>query len=354
MRGAKSLSAVALLAVAACGADQGELHIRSIPTALAQGQKPVSFRVAEARAQFALGNVALALEGFRKALREEPDSVDAALGMAGCYVRMARYDLSQRYFETALASDPRNPEALTALALSLDLQGKTEAAAGVRSELAMISVPAAEPVAPGEPVKALEPDIVPPLQTIEPAAVAAVAAAPAVQQAPAASVTIDLPQTTPVRVIAETHSPAQSQRDAARPRLERTSLGEIALITSGAPIWKAQAVNRTRISTTIRFVPIRQPASEQAAVRLLNAARVNRLAARTRTFLTTKGWERIAIGDAPAVRARSMILYPARHRALAERLAAEFGFALAPNPRVKLVTVYLGRDANRRTARSAG
>ena len=120
-------------------------------------------------------------------------------------------------------------------------------------------------------------------------------------------------------------------------------------------MWKALAVNRTRVSTTVRFVPIRGPETEQAAVRLLNAARVNRLAARTRTFLTGKGWERIAIGDAAEVRAKSMILYPARHRAVAERLAAEFGFELAPTARLKTVTVYLGRDANRRTAaRSVG
>ena len=80
-RGAKFLVSAAVLAVAACGGEQANLEVRSIPTPLAQGTKPVPFRIAEARGQLALGNVALALESFRKAWRDDPNSIDALAGM---------------------------------------------------------------------------------------------------------------------------------------------------------------------------------------------------------------------------------------------------------------------------------
>ena len=47
--------------------------------------------VAEARGHLVLNNVALALEGFRKAQRDEPESTDALLGIATCYDRMGRF-----------------------------------------------------------------------------------------------------------------------------------------------------------------------------------------------------------------------------------------------------------------------
>lgn len=357
VRGGKLLSSLVLLAMTGCGGAQGKLQIRSLPTGLAQGDKPVSFRVAEARGQLALGNVALALEGFRKALREEPASVDATLGIAGCYVRMGRYDLSQRYYETALALEPRNAEALTELAASLEVQGKHERAAAVRGEVAMRSLPViaeqSAALSGSLQTAAIQSVIVPEARrdNFASAALAGIAdliappeeiATAVPVQAP--SVTVKLPEAravpAPVRAVA-----TKAAGDDAAPRLERTSLGEVALITSGAPIWRPHTVRHSRVSTTVRFVPVRREQTRVAAVRLLNAARVNRLAARTRTFLSGKGWERITIGDAPAVRRRSLILYPLEQRAAAERLAAQFGFALAASTRIKGVTIYLGRDA---------
>ena len=55
----------------------------------------------------------------------------------------------------------------------------------------------------------------------------------------------------------------------------------IALVTSGKPIWSAQVVARTRLSTTVRWVPI-QSASTRPNIRLLNAARREGLAAQAR------------------------------------------------------------------------
>ena len=135
-RGGKFLVSTTILAVSACGGDQGDLRVRSIPTPLAQGVKPVPFRIAEARGQLALGNIALALEGFRKAWRDDPNSPDALAGMANCYDRMGRFDLSRRNYEAALALAPADVELLGAFAQSLQLQGRLAEANRVRVEIA--------------------------------------------------------------------------------------------------------------------------------------------------------------------------------------------------------------------------
>ena len=126
-----------------------------------------------------------------------------------------------------------------------------------------------------------------------------------------------------------------------------TAMGEVALLTSGPVRWQGRTIARTAHSTTIRFEP--RPTSP---VILLNAARVQGLAARTRQFLTARGFRGSAIGDAPAVRQQSLILYLAADRARAERIAAQFGFALQrqANPGAKGfkgMTILLGRDAAR-------
>jgi hypothetical protein len=134
------------------------------------------------------------------------------------------------------------------------------------------------------------------------------------------------------------------------PRIERLSLREVELITVSGPQWRALTVGRTQRSATVRFIPLRQAAMRPAGVRVLNAARVDRLAARTRTYLAGRGWRAITIGDAPAVRMRSVILYPAEKRRMAERLSAQFGFAIVQKPGARQVTILLGRDAARDSA----
>ena len=134
-RGHKFSAAVAMLALAACDRETGKLTIRSTPAPVSSVAKPVSLRVAEAHGHLALGNIALALESYRKAAREEPDNLEALAGIAGCYDRMGRFDLSQRNYEAALALAPRDPALLAAFAASLDLQGRSHEAAGVRAEV---------------------------------------------------------------------------------------------------------------------------------------------------------------------------------------------------------------------------
>ena len=425
-RGAKFLISATVLTVAACGGESGKLEIRSTPTALAPGEHPVSFRVAEARGQLALGNVAYALEGFRKAWREDPNSIDALAGMADCYDRMGRFDLSRRNYEAALAISPSNLTLLAALASSLDQQGDGAGAGKVRQEIALRAaaakvqttqvaqvlpvdtveeaeaelVPLVAAAAPVEadgraPVAAVAPVFAssPPapvvaasapttapvhvsnalavlksVQVVAPVAVtvpilaiaeAVVAAPPPAAEAPkavaASSLTVKLPQVRvagPVTAQAVTF-PAKAATitpatlPARSPHLERLSMGEIALISAPTPMWRPTTVAQTGRSATVRFIPLREASTVPVQVRLLNAARVNRLAARTQSWLVARGWRGLGVGNADTVRAQSVILYPAGKRALAQTLSAQFGFAIQQRASGSQITVLLGRDAAR-------
>jgi hypothetical protein len=424
-RGAKFLISATVLSVAACGGESGKLEIRSTPTALAPGEHPVSFRVAEARGQLALGNVAYALEGFRKAWREDPNSVDALAGMANCYDRMGRFDLSRRNYEAALAISPSNLPLLAALASSLDQQGDGAGAGKVRQEIALRAaaakvqatqlaqvrpadtvedaeaelvrlvaaaapveaaesapVAAAPPVAPvvasppPTPVLAASPRapavtntlaVLKSFQVVAPVAVAvpvlaiakAVVAAPLRAVAPravaASTLTVKLPRVRVAGLVtaeavafparAATITPATLP--ARGPHLERLSMGEIALISAPTPMWRPTTVAQTGLSTTVRFIPLREASTVPVQVRLLNAARVNRLAARTQSWLVARGWRGLGVGNANTVRAQSVILYPAGKRALAQTLSSQFGFAIQQRASGSQITVLLGRDAAR-------
>jgi hypothetical protein len=118
-------------------------------------------------------------------------------------------------------------------------------------------------------------------------------------------------------------------------------------VTSGEPLWRSQLVARTRQSVTVQFVPLRPPYRD-TRVRLLNAARHEGLAARTRLALGRKGWNRVMIGDAGRVRERTLVLYSHTTEDAARRLSAEFGFRIARDARSGPLTVLLGRDAVRR------
>ena len=305
--------ALGSIAVASCSGSA--IEVRSIKQPLAEGRQPADSRVAEGNAQLALGNVGLAIEAYRKALREQPDSVDAMMGLATCYDRMGRSDLSRRHYEMALAVDPANTNVYSHFASSLEAQGQRDEAARVKTELAArVVAPEASREVPGS--------------------------VPVLPPPPAQSVTVALapPRSLPVAV----ERPAGNGV-----RLERISLREVALVTRpDQPRWEGKTVVRTATSTTIRFD--RKP---QSGVTLLNAARVQGLAARTRAYLVGRGFSGAQIGDAPAVRRQSAILYSQGETARAERLAAQFGFALERRAGAKPgVTILLGRDAARDSA----
>ena len=367
-RGARNLGYTALWLIAACDTTQPELTIRSTGKPLPSMAGPVSARVADGRAQLALGNVALALETFRRAVREEPRNIDAITGLAASYDRMGRFDVSRRHYEAALAVEPGNRQVLASFAASLDAQGKAGEAAAVRSEIRQRGdavrtaaragqsphgAPAGRSAIPEEAAVMLAaPDPVEAAAPLVEARALPVAAAPVLSTstfptAPAREVTVMLAAPRPLAAAPTPPAaavPAQARLDGG-PRLERTSLAEVVLVTRRAePLLKSAASQPVGTASAVRFVPL-SAARDRVAVRVINAARVDRLAATTRSLIVRRGWSNVTIGNAAAIRARSIVLYPAALRAAARRLAAQLGLRSAPRAGRGEVTVLLGRDA---------
>jgi len=415
--------------------------------------------VVEGRNLLALGSTGLALEAFRKAVREQPDNIEAIAGIAECYEHMGRYDVAAQKYQAALAIAPNNVALLNTFAASLERQGLRAEAAELRAEAAHADAPAiaeltrgaAPTVVPFSPrTVAIQAPAGAPVAAVQSARVAPVEFAPSPFELPfaelnvssrapaisglqvpntpavvtevevqtgaralqveapkragvaevavatrpiakpehrqstgvtewtfelpkantlhnvsairdalpadaivakretphATSVTVTLPplsDSIPARPAVKAPLEATVER-AAQPRLERLSLGEVALLTSAGPTWTPRVVAENRQSVTVRFVPLRT-ASVSPNVRVLNAARQQGLAAMHRAVLLNRGWRRIAIGDAPSIRGESVVLYPADRRLLGRSLAAQFGFRSVVSNEAQELVVVLGRDA---------
>lgn len=311
-RGTNTLWVAASLFVTACAGPSGKIDIRPIGTA--NQARPLNEQIAYARSQLALGSPGLALEAFRKAAREQPDNPLAISGIADSYAAIGRTDLARRYYEAALALTPQDPVLLQAVSAPVP-------AANAEAISSIERVSSAPESAPQQSVQA-----------------------PVAAQTPAATVTVKLPPARPARAVANTEI---------QPHLERLSPGEVALVTTAKPLWQAVLVSRTRLSTTVRWVPVRS-ASSEPKIRLLNAARHQGLAARTRHVLSDQGWRKLAIGDAPKVRATSIVFYPSGHEAAARKIAAQLNCRAVGTTRGNAIVVLLGRDAARAKMRLAG
>jgi hypothetical protein len=152
------------------------------------------------------------------------------------------------------------------------------------------------------------------------------------------------PPAPPAVVAARMEKPAARSSDGVAPRLERLSLGEVALLTGSGPVWRGQVVAATPQKLTVRWVPL-NTASARPNIRLFNAARLQGLAARNRDYLLNRGWRKIEIADASGIRERSLVLYPAGRPLLGRSLAAQFGFRAQPTTTSDVFVVFLGRDA---------
>ena len=304
---ARTFTATLALALFAAGcSNSGKLEIRSVGDANLTARAGKD-QLALAAGELAIGNVGLALESYRRALRDDPASVDALIGIGACYDHMGRFDLSRRAYEQALAIAPGQPALYRALAGSLDADGLVVEAAAVRREAGGRLAESAAPVLTAAGSVAILPQ--------------------AVQAVPAArSVTILL---APSR-------PAVTFRSGAR--LERLSSGEVALLTSSRSIWVALASARAPRQTVIR------PARREALL-VLNAARIAGLAARTRAYLSARGFAGSRIGDASATSAHTVIRFAPAERDRALRIAAQFPFATTIAVASGPLTLIVGRDA---------
>jgi tetratricopeptide (TPR) repeat protein len=97
------------------------------------GPDPIAGATAQAarehgRAMLAQNNLPQALQAFRQALAQDPDSVDGLNGMAVCYDRLGRFEDARVHYEAALGIDPTSPMLLNNYGLSLFLQGDRQGA----------------------------------------------------------------------------------------------------------------------------------------------------------------------------------------------------------------------------------
>lgn len=281
------LAASLLLGVAACASPK--LEIREVGRAQqvpkAEG---VSGRVALGLSQLALGNVGLAVESFRRAIREEPNNHQAMLGLAECYLAMGKPSLARRSIEQALALRPEIPELYRALAAAAEGEGKQAEAAELRREAELRAAGSRKALV--DPPVAVVPD--------------------------KASVTIDL-----------TVKPLQDSG----PRLVRLSLGEVALVTRA----------RSPFGTGSR----QADSTIHPPLRILNAARVQGIAAGTRTLLREKGIQRAEIGNFAERKERSELRFAKADRTQAEAIAARLPFKVTMIERAGPLVLLLGRDA---------
>ena len=363
--GAKTVVLVSCLGLAACTAGTGGVKVRAIadPASAISG---TADPVAVARGQLLLGNVGLALEGFRKAQRYNPSNPAPLAGIGDCYAAMGRFDLAQSNYESALALAPNDRKLLLGLASIFDSAGQPMRAAAVRAEAASGAQPtqaaqlvkmASAPLPSAESggnivasVGSITVDLPParPREALEAHALASAALQTLDDPSVEPSVTVPLPPTKPSKP-----RPAGGTDDnrtmavlPAAPRLERLSRGEVALVTTGFPVWRERTASRmTPVSSSVRWVAL-ESASRKPNVQILNAARSRGLAASARTVLSGRGWRQIAIGDAPAVQRRSVVLFPKSRAALGRRLAAQFGVSARMVERGNVVLV-LGTDAVR-------
>ena len=350
MRGANpSIIAAVTALLAGCATQSSDFGMRAIADPLAKASAPGGSLIAEARGLVAVGNVGLAIEAYRKALRQQPDNIEAYAGIAECYDRMGRHDLSRANYEAALAVAPNNALLLQTFAASLERQGKLVEAAALRRE-ATKADDADVGVLAQSAVETLSSK-----QQQPPGKMAAAGPQPALPAI--GSITVKLPEARPpvptpakpVSVAAAT--PEIRPATLSGPRLERLSLAEVVLVTTSRPRWKSEIIQRTASSTTVRFVPLAD-LRRSSVVRLLNAARHEGLAARTRLALSRKGWARVSVGDAERVRDKSLILYSATTAEAARKLAGELKLAIARDPRPGPLTILLGRDAVRKPAKA--
>lgn len=121
------LMGASLLAPGAAEARRGEIEgLRMKPS-----ESTASASEAQAMGRFLLkaGDPVKALAQFRQALAADPGSIEALNGMAVCYDRLGRYDVSRSFYEAALGLAPDDPMLLNNYGFSLFLQGDLDGAA---------------------------------------------------------------------------------------------------------------------------------------------------------------------------------------------------------------------------------
>jgi hypothetical protein len=247
------------------------------------------------------GNYGLAIETYRRILVATPDDPAAVEGLALCYDRLRRYDLSDVYFQKALALAPRNDAFYRAYAASLTAQGRPDAAAlldvDMRAMLASASVtPAASP--PSNQPVAPPPIAAPALATAAPVPVApapVVSAGPRLEQLAPGVVHLILPP-------------------------QRSTVRAGILVPLPVPtLAPARVASPKPIAATLAPGALRN-------TMVVNAAGRKGIAGRVQSYLAGRGWRPLDRGDSGMRITVSRILYPPSGEATARRLARAVPF----------------------------
>jgi hypothetical protein len=291
MRIPMMLATLALCSCASGNRSVGTLQVRPSPVAAPMQQ---SGAYADAKRQLALGNFALAVDGFRKAIRVDPQSAAAYNGLAVAYDRIGRTDLSRDFYEQALALAPHDADILHNLTRSLAARGERPAAQ------AHASLPAA----------------------------------------PAAHLRLERISTREIALVTKGAGnawEAVGADDAPR------------LAVAAQPFFAKSHNGSLEIALE---PPAAKPAAKAAAtplvsVTVLNAVGTRGLARRMSRFLGDKGWNSGAIGNARIRPTESVMFHAPRDRLAAVALARTLPFPsrLVVMPTAPHVILFVGRNA---------
>lgn len=288
----------------------------------------------QAKGQLAAGSAALAIDGFRKALRANPRSIDALNGLGAAYDRIGRFDLSRNYYERALGLDPGSRITLNNFGYSLALQGK---AAEAKEMLARANVGA----------------------TGRLAVVAAHNLAQITAPKPVAVQGVQQPAPRPRSWVERLTTSTQLLVTQLVSRVTTPALTSVsrdsASIDEDRPAQFSAEYHRQRIA--LDSGQLAEMASDEimsgtehgAPVLVLNGVGRRGMAGRVASFLAGKGYAQMQVGDAERPIVRSEIIYPDGSAEIAAAVAARLPFAvdLKASAKVRSITVKLGSDATR-------
>ncbi len=254
------------------------------------------------------GNFGLAIEAYRRLLAANPEDAAALEGLALSYDRLQRYDLSDTYFQQALALAPRNQDYYLAYAASLKAQGRNDEADLVAVDMRAITAPDTTPAPP-----------------------------------PVVAISAPVPVQPPAPVLPD------------GPRLERISSGEVRLVLPdpirSAPVpAPAPASAKAVPAAALPAAPAAAPPTTTTALRptsIVNAVNRKGTAGRIQSWLARKGWTGIERGDSSQRLSNSRIIYPAAGADTAQRLARAVPFRtrLYASSRANRVQLLVGENA---------
>ncbi|WP_340264342.1 tetratricopeptide repeat protein [Sphingobium mellinum] len=129
----RRMAAMALVvAITGCSSANKNVAIRPLNSGMVTTAQDM---LARGDLLFARGDHALALDAYRRAMRQDPADPHALNGVAISYAAMGRHDLARQFFELALARAPQDERIYRNFARSLIAQGQKGEADALLAQL---------------------------------------------------------------------------------------------------------------------------------------------------------------------------------------------------------------------------